>query len=134
MKLKVAVAIITDEEQRVLIAQRPLHVPQGGLWEFPGGKLEPNETAEHALIREIREEIGLEVKKCHLLGEIEHQYPDKLVQLMVFHVTEYSGEAACLEGQLDIKWMDKELLNANQFPEANCAIFELISLLEVNSI
>lgn len=128
--MKVAVALITDSEQRFLIAQRPLHVPQGGLWEFPGGKLEPNESAEQALIREIREEIGLEVKKCQFLGEITHQYPDKQVQLIVFHVTEFTGVAACLEGQLALKWVDRELFNPNDFPEANCAIFKLISLLE----
>ena len=128
--MKVAVAIITDKEQRFLIAQRPLHVPQGGFWEFPGGKLEPNESAEQALVREIREELGLEVKQCQFLGEIKHQYPDKQVQLIVFHVTEFSGTASCLEGQLAIKWIDKELLNPNDFPEANCAIFKLIPLLE----
>ena len=128
--MKVAVAIITDKEHRVLIAQRPLHVPQGGLWEFPGGKLELNEAAEQALVREIREEIGLEVKQCQLLGEVNHQYPDKQVQLIVFHVTEFSGTASCREGQLALKWLDKEVLNPNDFPEANCAILKLISLLE----
>jgi 8-oxo-dGTP diphosphatase len=128
--MKVAVAIITDNKQRLLIAQRPLHVPQGGLWEFPGGKLEPGESAENALIREIREEIGLEVLNSHFLGEISHQYPDKKVDLLVFHVSEFSGTPACLEGQLAIKWMDREHLNPKDFPEANCAIFKLLSLLE----
>lgn len=130
MSIKVAVAIITDSEQRVLVTQRPLHVPQGGLWEFPGGKLEANESAEQALIREIKEEIGLEVKTCHLLGEIEHQYPGKLVQLIVFHVSKFSGTASCLEGQLDLRWIDKEHLNPNEFPEANSAIFKLFSFIE----
>lgn len=130
MTIKVAVAIITDNEQRVLITQRPQHVPQGGLWEFPGGKLEENESAEHALIREIKEEIGLDVKCCHLLGEIEHQYPGKLVQLIVFHVSEFSGTASRLEGQLDLKWIAKERLNPDDFPEANSAIFKLFPFLE----
>ena len=128
--MKVAVAIITDKEQRLLIAQRPLHVPQGGLWEFPGGKLESNESAEDALVREIREEIGLEVLNARFLGEISHQYPDKKVELLVFHVSEFTGTPACLEGQLAVKWMDKEQLNPQDFPEANCAIFKLLSLLE----
>lgn len=128
--MKVAVAIITDKEQRFLITQRPLHVPQGGLWEFPGGKLEPHESAQQALVREIKEEIGLEIRNPHFLGEISHQYPDKKVELFVFHVAEFSGIPTCLEGQLAIKWMDKDSLNPKDFPEANCAIFKLLALLE----
>ncbi len=126
MSIKVAVAIITDGEQRILITQRPLDVPQGGCWEFPGGKLEINESAEHALIREVKEELGIDVKKYQLLGEIEHQYTDKRVCLIIFHVSEFSGIASCLEGQLGLKWINKELLNPNDFPEANRAIFKLL--------
>jgi 8-oxo-dGTP diphosphatase len=128
--MKVAVALITDDQHRLLITQRPLHVPQGGLWEFPGGKLEANETAQQALVREINEELGINVKKYRLLGELSHQYPDKTVHLIIFHVTEFSGTASCLEGQLNMKWIEKELLNPEDFPEANCAIFELLSMLE----
>jgi 8-oxo-dGTP diphosphatase len=128
--MKVAVAIITDEKNRVLIAQRPLHAPHGGLWEFPGGKLEPGEAAEHALVREIREEIGLEIRECQLLGEVKHHYPDKEVHLIVFQVTEFSGTPSCLEGQLAVEWLDKELLNPNCFPGANAAIIKLIPLNE----
>ena len=128
--MNVAVALISDEQQRLLITQRPLDVPQGGLWEFPGGKLEPQETAQQALVRELREEIGIHVKKYCLVGELSHQYPDKLVHLIVFHVTEFTGMPSCLEGQLDMKWVDKENLNPEYFPKANGAIFELLSLLE----
>lgn len=126
--MKVAVAIITDHENRVLIAQRPLHATQGGLWEFPGGKLKTNETAKEALVREVREETGIEVGASQLLAEINHQYPDKIVQLIVFHVLEYSGTPQCLEGQLDIKWAHPDSLNPSDFPEANDAIFKLLPL------
>ncbi|BCA95601.1 7,8-dihydro-8-oxoguanine-triphosphatase [Legionella antarctica] len=126
--MKVAVAIITDERDRILITQRSYHIPHGGFWEFPGGKLEANERAEQALIREIREEVGLEINKFQLLGEITHQYPDKSVQLIVFQVTEFSGKPSCLERQLNIKWMEKEKLNPEDFPEANKGIFDLISI------
>lgn len=128
MSIKVAVAIIIDNQQRILVTQRPLDVPQGGCWEFPGGKLEANETPEQALIREIKEEVGIEVKQCTLLGEIEHQYPDKLVQLIVFHVSEFLGTASRLEGQLDLKWVSRDLLNTDHFPDANKAIFNLLKL------
>lgn len=133
MSIKVAVAVIVDNQQRVLVAQRPLHVPQGGLWEFPGGKLEQGESAEQALVREIKEEIGLDVQKCHLLGEIEHEYPGKVVQLIVFHVSQFSGTASCLEGQLDLQWIHKDHLNPADFPEANSAIFKLFSFLKLNT-
>lgn len=124
--VKVAVAIITDEEQRILITQRPVHVPHGGCWEFPGGKVEQNETAESALIREIKEEVGIDVLQYQFLGVIEHQYSDKTVQLIVFHVSQFSGKPSCLEGQLNIKWVEKNFLNADDFPEANHKIFDLI--------
>jgi 8-oxo-dGTP diphosphatase len=124
--VKVAVALITDEHHRLLVTQRPFHVPHGGCWEFPGGKLETNELAEEALIREVKEEIGLDIHQFILLGEINHQYPDKSVHLIIFHVTQYTGKPSCLEGQLDIKWVRKDELTPEDFPEANHRIFDLI--------
>ena len=123
--MKVAVAIITDEQQRILVTQRPLEASHGGLWEFPGGKLEAGELAEQALVREIREEVGLEVLNYRYLGEIRHQYGDKLIQLIVFHVTQFEGTAHCREEQLGMRWVNKEDLDPNEFPEANHLIFKL---------
>lgn len=125
--VKVVVAIITDEQHRILITQRPYHVPHGGLWEFPGGKLEPNELADQALLREIKEEVGLNILKHQFLGEIHYQYPDKFVQLIVFLITQFSGTPSCLEGQLNIKWIEQSSLKPQDFPEANHGIFDLIS-------
>lgn len=124
--MKVAVAIITDEQQRILITQRRLHVPHGGLWEFPGGKLEAQELPEHALIREIREEVGLEVQQYNFLGQINHQYTDRDVELFIFHVTQFSGSATCLEGQLNMSWVHLTEIKPQDFPEANHAIIKLI--------
>ena len=124
--MKVAIAIIKDKQNRILITQRPLHVSHGGCWEFPGGKLEINEKAEHALIREIREEIGLEIHNHQFLGQLTYQYPDKEVQLFVYHVTHFSGNASCLEGQLSLKWIEPDQLDPKQFPEANREVFNLI--------
>jgi 8-oxo-dGTP diphosphatase len=123
--MKVAVALIVDKQQRLLVTQRPLHVPHGGYWEFPGGKLEPHETSEAALIREVQEEIGLQVKQYQLLGELYHQYPDKTVQLIIFLITEFSGEPSCLEGQIAMKWIYPHELNPEEFPEANLGIMAL---------
>lgn len=124
--MKVAVAIISDAQHRILITQRPLHASHGGFWEFPGGKLELNESAENALIRELREEVGIEVEQYQFLGEVKHQYSEKLVHLIVFHVTKFSGNPSCLEGQLNMTWIDKSHINHNDFPEANHKVFDLI--------
>lgn len=127
--MKVAVALITDEYHRLLVTQRPFHVPHGGCWEFPGGKLETTELAEEALIREVKEEVGLDIHQFISLGEINYQYPDKFVQLIIFHVTQFTGKPSCLEGQLDIKWVRKEELRPEDFPEANHRIFDMIPVL-----
>lgn len=124
--MKVAVAIIIDDQNRILITQRPLHVPHGGFWEFPGGKLEIGERAEDALIRETREEIGIEILDYHSLGVVKHQYSDKCVELIVFLVKASIGEPSCKEGQLGMKWIAKANLNPEDFPEANHAVFDLI--------
>lgn len=124
--MKVAVAVIMDAQRRMLITQRPHHVPHGGFWEFPGGKVELHETPEDALAREIKEEIGIDVIQCDYLGDIHHQYADKDVQLIVFKVSEFSGVPRCLEGQLNMKWIDKSQINPAEFPEANQRIFSLL--------
>ncbi|TAL58485.1 MAG: 8-oxo-dGTP diphosphatase MutT [Legionella sp.] len=124
--MKVAVAIILDAQKRILITQRPYHASHGGRWEFPGGKLEENESAAEALLREVKEEVGLAIQQAQQLGQIKHQYPNKTVELFIFHVSEFSGEAACLEGQLNLKWLSFDELNSLDFPEANQAIFPMI--------
>lgn len=125
--MKVAVGVIRDQQQRVLITQRPLHVPSGGFWEFPGGKLEPGELASDALVREIKEEIDIDVVHYTFLGEINYTAPNKVLDLFVFHVTQFHGNPICREGQLNIKWEYLEHLNPADFPEANQQIFSLIS-------
>ena len=123
--IKVAVAVIVDQQQ-VLIAQRPLHASHGGRWEFPGGKLEANERAEEALIREIKEEVGLDVLEYQFLGEVNHQYSERSVQLLIFLVTRFSGTPHCVEGQLAMKWVKLDELNPDDFPEANREVIALI--------
>lgn len=124
--MRVAVAVITDEEQRILITRRPLHASHGGMWEFPGGKLENEELATCALIREIKEEVGIEVIGYEYLGEIRHTYGDQPISLLIYHVHDYQGEATCCEEQMDLRWVDLENLKEHQFPAANMQIIELI--------
>jgi len=124
--MKVAVAVIVDEKQRILITQRPLHASHGGLWEFPGGKLESDETAEQALCREVQEEVGLTLLNWNLLTKITHHYPNKSVELIVFYINQFEGIAFCREGQLNMKWVEANQLNPTDFPEANQAILDLL--------
>jgi 8-oxo-dGTP diphosphatase len=124
--VKVAVAVIIDEQHRVLITQRPVHKPHGGRWEFPGGKLENDESAECALVREIREELGIDITQYQLLGEVHHQYPDNSVNLIIFLVTGFTGIPCCLEGQTNMQWVMAKNLNKSYFPEANHNILDLI--------
>ncbi|MCH9764157.1 MAG: 8-oxo-dGTP diphosphatase MutT [Gammaproteobacteria bacterium] len=122
----VAVALITDAAQRFLITRRALDKPHAGLWEVPGGKIEIEETPYQALVREVHEEVNLQVKKADLIGSVEHDYPDKTVCLHVFQVLEYRGEAFCSDGQLDLRWVLKDDLTQFEFPEANDAIMRFI--------
>lgn len=124
--MRVAVGIIRDSEQRILITQRPPTAPHGGFWEFPGGKLEDSELPEAALIREIKEEVGLDVIGYHYLGEVNHTYDQHSVSLLIYHVEKHEGNAACLENQMDLCWVDVENLNDFQFPAANQFIIEMI--------
>ncbi len=125
--MRVAVAIIIDDEQRILITRRPLHAPYGGgLWEFPGGKLEQDEVPHLALVREVYEEVGLDVHGCDFLGEIRHAYAYHSVVLLVYCVRAFSGKAKALEMQMDLRWVKVDDLHNFNFPEANRQIIELI--------
>ena len=124
--MRVAVAIITDSKQRILITRRPLTAAHGGFWEFPGGKLEGDELPAAALVREIKEEVGLEVSTYHYLGEVSHCYDQQAVLLLVYHVSQHEGEPACLEGQMDLRWVEASQLKDFQFPAANHVIMEMI--------
>jgi len=130
----VAVALVRNPEGRILIAKRPEHLHQGGLWEFPGGKLESGEGIEQALIREIQEEIGITISPERPLIEIRHDYGDKKVRLDVWlsgiDAKQAQQFAQCeqgREGQL-IRWVSPDTLSAHPFPEANKPILSALSL------
>ncbi|MGQ3887599.1 8-oxo-dGTP diphosphatase MutT [Legionella sp. CNM-1927-20] len=124
--INVVVGIIINAQNKVLITRRPTHVDHGGLWEFPGGKVEDLETPYDALVREIREEVGLSVEAAEFLTEINYQYPFKSVTLLVYRITKFKGTAQCLETQADLRWIDLEELPTYSFPEANQAIINLL--------
>lgn len=121
----VAVGVILDAANRILITRRHDEAHQGGLWEFPGGKVEPEESVERALTRELREELGIEPGDVASLVVVEHDYGDKSVLLDVHTVRNFSGEACGLEGQ-PLQWVTVDELHKYDFPEANLPIAEAI--------
>ncbi len=123
----VVVAVIQQQEQ-VLISKRAKNVHCGGVWEFPGGKIEAGETHFHALQRELKEELGIEIQQCQPLMSLPFCYPDKQLKLFVYTVMEYQGQAQACEGQ-PLIWVDIANLNQYAFPEANQAIINRLQLL-----
>ena len=116
----VAVGLLLRSNQ-VLIALRPKQSHQGGLWEFPGGKVEQGESVEVALSRELKEELGVDVHSANPVMQISHSYHDKKVLLDVWAVDDFSGEPCGIEGQ-PVKWVSQASLQNHPFPEANQAI------------
>lgn len=123
----VAVAAIVDPDDRVLITLRHKDSHQGGLWEFPGGKVEEGELVLQALRREIEEEVGLVIDGAEPLIRIHHDYTDKQVLLDVWLVTDFHGDAHGRENQ-QWQWVDKFRLDDFSFPLANGPIIKAVQL------
>ncbi len=123
-QIHVAVAVILQQKQ-VLIALRKPDQHQGDLWEFPGGKVEHGETGFHALVREIKEELAIEIKDATPLIQHSHDYSDKSVLLDVWWSDTFDGTPTGHEGQT-IKWVDISALDQYDFPAANKVIVESI--------
>lgn len=127
-ELHVAVGVIVNASGQILITRRARDSHQGGLWEFPGGKVEPGEGLAMALGRELREELGLEVERTSPLIQVRHDYGDKQVLLDVHVVWEFSGEPIGLEGQ-PLAWIELGALQDYNFPAANLPIVKAIESL-----
>jgi len=131
MPVHVAVAVIVNSNSEVLIALRHKDQHQGGLWEFPGGKLESQEYVHDALSREIKEELGLQIMQSRPLIKVAHDYGDKSVFLDVWLVTEYLGQPKGCEGQ-SLRWCAIEALKIEEFPAANVPIIAALKNARIN--
>jgi len=123
----VSVGLIINQKKEILIASRisaSLLPHSSTLWEFPGGKIEPGETAYQALCRELKEEVNISVTKAIPFNEIQHIYAEnQAVLLHFFSVLQWSGDATGLEKQ-ELKWILLKDLHRWNFPEANREIIE----------
>ncbi|MCH6482970.1 Nudix family hydrolase [Pseudoxanthomonas sp. LH2527] len=116
--IHVMAAVITDARGRILLARRTEGRDLAGRWEFPGGKLEPGETAEDALVRELREELGIEARVGEHLISVPQQYPDKRLCLEVRHLTGWEGTPRGHEGQA-LAWVAPDKLTRYDMPPAD---------------
>lgn len=116
--IHVAAAAITDVRGRILLARRTDGRDLAGLWEFPGGKCEPGESPEHALVRELQEELGITVQVGPPLINVPQQYPDKRLRLDVRQVTAWQGIPRGVEGQA-LAWVAPEKLTRYPMPPAD---------------
>lgn len=119
MTTEVAIGLIRDSEARLLITKRGKTSSHPGIWEFPGGKLEPNESALDALKREIMEEVGLQVIEAKWLTQFSHDYDQKKIMLTVYLISKFLGTASCCESQTEMQWVRISELANYEFPEAN---------------
>lgn len=123
MIINVVAAVIRDEEGRILITQRNLKKAQGGLWEFPGGKIEPEETKEHAIVREIKEELDVDIEYKDYLAEKVFEYPEKTINLIALECKKINGEIRLLEHEA-YAWVDEKELKDYEFAPADLFIIE----------
>ena len=122
--VEVVAALIRDGD-RFMICQRPAHKARGLLWEFAGGKVEPGETKEEALIRECREELDITVSVGPLFMEVTHEYPDLTVHLSLFESAIAEGTPKLLEHN-DIRWITAEEIGRFAFCPADVEILKEI--------
>lgn len=129
-RVEVAVGIVCENTiepagARVLISRRAAAGVLGGYWEFPGGKLEANESAEACVVRELREELGVEVCPTSVLDAIEHTYDHARVVLRPFICAHVGGEPRALEVE-EWKWVTVDELADHRFPPANGPLLEQV--------
>ncbi|MBO5715757.1 MAG: (deoxy)nucleoside triphosphate pyrophosphohydrolase [Clostridia bacterium] len=119
------VAALVWRDDKFMICQRPVHKARGLLWEFVGGKVEPGETKEQALIRECREELAVTILVGDVFMDVTHEYPDLRVHLTLFNATITDGEPQKLEHN-DIKWITPSEIPNYEFCPADVEILEKI--------
>jgi 8-oxo-dGTP diphosphatase len=125
--VQVVVGVIPNAKKEILVTQRPTQKSYSGYWEFPGGKKEPNETAYQALVRELKEELDLEILSAEPWKKLDYAYPEKLVELDLWIVTEFRREPRGMENQA-FQWVALDQLAAIDFLPANKMVLAEVAL------
>ena len=126
---EIAVGIIRSQDCQIFITQRGEDSHLAGFWEFPGGKIETGETPYQTLEREIAEEVDIHIHQAQFLKTFEHSYEDHDITIHAYLVEEWDGVPFAKEGQPS-RWIDQEDLNADEFPDANRLIIEMLKNLD----
>ena len=121
----VAAGILCDSEGRILIAERLGGGQFHGLWEFPGGKIIPGESAPQALSRELAEELGIEATTISSFMNLRHEYDDRVVTIEFFIVSDWNSDPVGREGQ-ELRWVTAESLDADELLPADMAVIEAL--------
>jgi 8-oxo-dGTP diphosphatase len=127
-RLRVVAAALFDAQRRVLIAERPAGKHMAGWWEFPGGKVGPGESDATALERELREELGVEARSESEIMTLSHEYPDRIVDLVLCRARLLRGEPRGLDGQA-LKWVDCQSLGNERLLPADEPFIAALQLL-----
>lgn len=121
--INVVAGIIRNNENKILIAQRNLRKSQGGLWEFPGGKIEPNETMEDAIVREIKEELDMDIIFESYFDEKKYIYPEKEINLIALNCKFIGDNYRLLEHER-VEWISLEQFDNFEFAPADVYFVE----------
>ena len=125
--LQISVGIIRNAEGEIYITQRAADAHMAHKWEFPGGKIEAQESPEQAVIRELQEEVGITATSLHQFDKLEYQFPDRHITLWFWLVDGWEGEPWDKEGQPG-RWVAQRDLVAGEFPPANAPVIEKLIL------
>ena len=125
--VEVAAGVLRDARRRVLLARRPTGRRLAGLWEFPGGKIEPGEASADALARELAEELDIRIGPSRPLVSVRHEYPDQIVRLHLFEIHSFEGTPRGVEGQR-LRWVPVDELASLEMPAADRPLIRLLEL------
>ena len=120
--IQVAAGLIWNRKGEILFSRRPAGTHLEGYWELPGGKIEPDETAEETVKREILEELGIKVRVANEFARTTHEYPGKTVTIIAFHTLHITGEPKSI-GVAEFRWIKPGEIETLTFPEADKKLF-----------